>query len=192
MYATRSQVVACTLKKHYKGVIEMFEGRTSRKAPQAIEAEMAILRIIFHDNKAIRKVRKKLSKSGQEFYKRDYQIIYKTMLKLFGEEKPIDLITLIDELKNQWDLKCTEGASYLDMLNMLFLKKPPTIENDGYSADNLNHYISIMYKKYLLRYLIVEAQKIVESAYEEDIKSLKHCLRNFQKLILKVDKTSNI
>lgn len=158
--------------------------RALRIPPQAIQAEVAILRIIFHNNKAIQKVKKKFS-TEEEFYKRSHHIIYKTMLKLFSEGKPIDLIILVEELRNRGKLEDVGGISYL---NALFLKEPPTIQNDGYSPDNLNYYIEIMYEKYLLRSLIVRAQHVVEEAYcYEDFKS-KSLERSLQELIPTISK----
>lgn len=165
---------------------EGFKGKISRIPPQSIKAEMAILRIIFHNNEAIRRVKKKFSTSGQEFYKHRHQIIYKTMLKLFREKTPINLITLIDELRNQGNLEGVGATMYFDVL---FLKEPPTIQNDGYSPDDLDYYIKITYEKFLLRSLIVKAECVVEEAYcYEDFKSksLKDSLKKLNSVISKI------
>jgi len=163
-------------------VMGMFERGLSKIPPHVIEAEIAILRIMFHNNESIKVVKQKLSKSGQEFYRYKHQVIYKTMLKFFNEERPIDLITLLDEFRNEASLETIGGISYL---KTLFLEKPPTIQNDGYSPDNLDQYIKIVKEKYLIRRLIVLIEQVLDTAYRGNLKSLKGPIR---KLIVEGNK----
>jgi len=142
-----------------------------RIPPQNFEAERAILRIMFHNNGVIPKMKEFFSESGDEFYRESHRILYKTMLKLFNEGVPVDLITLMDKLdKLGEDLEQVGGVNYLENF---FLKEPPTIQKDGYSVDNLNHYIKIVYEKFLLRRLIMVCRQVSGLAYEGNIDSLK-------------------
>ncbi len=67
-----------------------------RLPPQNIEAEQCVLGSVLLDNSALNKVLDILS--PEDFYKREHQIIYTTMLDLYDKNHPIDLITLSDTL----------------------------------------------------------------------------------------------
>jgi len=131
-----------------------------KKPPQNIRAEAAVLRILFHNNELIEETKKMLP--AEEFYKHDHNIIYKTMLRLFDENMPVDLITLADRLEQEDNL---EFIGDLDHLKKLFLERSPEMETDGYSPANLGSHIEIIHEKFLLRRLIVCAEDTSNAAF---------------------------
>jgi len=138
-----------------------------------MEAEIAILRIMFHHNAVIPEVKQRMGRKSF-FYKHSFEILYKTMLKIYREKKPVDLITLIDELRNQGNSETVGGNAALEEL---FLKEPPTIEKDGFSLVNLEHYLRNIEEKYWLRKFIYLAKNGIAVAYEGgDLKSLRQPL----------------
>ena len=66
---------------------------------QNIEAEQAVLSAILIDNNVMEKIEEILKPS--DFYRIVHQIIYQSMLDMHAKHQPIDMITLIEELKNR-------------------------------------------------------------------------------------------
>lgn len=146
--------------------------------PQNIRAEAAVLRILFHNNSLIEEAKKMLP--AEEFYKNNHSIIYKTMLRLFEEKIPVDLITLADRLEQEDNLEFTGGPDYL---KKLFLERSPKMETDGYSPANLGSYIEIIHEKSLLRYLIVHAEDVSRAAFVAGRLGDKSLRRSLEKLL---------
>ena len=76
---------------------------------QNIEAEQSVLSAILIDNSVMEKIEEILKPS--DFYRIVHQIIYKTMLDMHAKHQPIDMITLIEELKNRNKLDDVGGVS---------------------------------------------------------------------------------
>jgi len=175
-------------------------GYLKKAPPQAICAEMAILRILFFDNQAIRKAQKMLL--PEEFYRNPNQKIYQAILSLNKEGKPIDLITLEDELRKMEEIEKVGGLNNLDKIFLRFSKDTPPneiiewisskglpdIKKDGYSPRHLETYVKIVREKALLRQLIEKAHAIKEWAFEnrKDQRPLKKSVWELIKLAPKV------
>ncbi len=80
--------------------------------PQNIEAEQSVLGSVLMDQNAILKIADILR--TDDFYREDHAIIYSSILKLFEKRKPIDLVTLTNELKKEKKLDNVGGASYIE------------------------------------------------------------------------------
>ncbi|PIU39957.1 MAG: replicative DNA helicase [Candidatus Omnitrophica bacterium CG07_land_8_20_14_0_80_50_8] len=91
----------------------------------------------------------------ETFYKDAHKKIFQTLIDLFNENKPADLITLTDHLDRKGILDEIGGASYLAFLTTAV----PT-------AANLVHYTKIVREKYILRHLITNATRIVTDCYD--------------------------
>lgn len=72
---------------------------TIKIPPQSIEAEQSVLGSLLMDKDAIIKVADILR--TDDFYREDHGIIYGSILKLFEKRKPIDVVTLTDELEKE-------------------------------------------------------------------------------------------
>ena len=71
--------------------------------PQNVEAEMAVIGSMLLDRDAISLAIEALNASY--FYKEAHKKIYSAILKLFDENKGVDIVTLIEELKRSNSLE---------------------------------------------------------------------------------------
>lgn len=107
------------------------------------------------DQEAIIKIADILS--VEDFYRDDHATIYKCILKLFEKRKPIDVVTLTDELEKGKQLKSVGGASYL-----------ATLVNAVPTAAHITTYANIVHQKATLRRLISAAATITEFGFDEN------------------------
>lgn len=121
--------------------------------PQNLDAEMAILGSMLLDRDAISQAVETLDASY--FYKDAHKKIYLATLKLFDENKGVDIITLIDELKRSGSLDNAGGPAYITNIS----SSVPT-------TANFAHYARIVKEKALLRNLINTATGIVANCYD--------------------------
>ena len=89
----------------------------SRIPPHSVESEQSILGSIILDKDAMITVSETIN-SG-DFYKEAHKIIYESMLRLNSNNEPIDLITLIEELRKEGHLDNVGGISYLTRLSTI-------------------------------------------------------------------------
>jgi replicative DNA helicase len=122
--------------------------------PQSIEAEQSVLGSLLMDKDAIIKVADILR--TDDFYREDHAIIYGCILKLFEKRKPIDVVTLTDELEKEKKLTKVGGAAYL-----------ATLVNSVPTSAHVATYASIVHQKATLRRLISAAATITELGFDE-------------------------
>lgn len=125
-----------------------------RVPPHNLEAEASVLGSLMLDKDAIIKVAD-LLKVG-DFYKDDHNLIYETMITLYEEREPIDVLSLSNKLEEKGKLERVGGSSYI-----------ASLVNTVPSAVNVVHYAKVVQKKTLLRRLITAASDIVEMGYDE-------------------------
>ena len=129
--------------------------------PQSMDAEMAVLGSMLLDRDAISHAIEILGAS--HFYKDAHKKIYSAIIKLHDENKAVDLITLIEELKKTNSLDEVGGPAYITGL----ASSVPT-------AANLVHYAKIVKEKMVLRSLINAGTQIVSECYDmtDDVDNL--------------------
>ncbi len=125
-----------------------------RVPPHNLEAEASVLGSLMLDKDAVIKIAD-LLKLG-DFYKDDHNLIYETMLALYEEREPIDVLSLSNKLEEKGKLERVGGSSYL-----------ASLVNTVPSAVNVVHYAKVVQKKALLRRLITAASDIIELGYDE-------------------------
>ena len=126
-----------------------------RIPPQNLDAEMAVLGSMLIDEEAIPVAAEALT--SQSFYKDSHRKIFEAVLNLYNNNRPVDMITVSDELKRAGLLDQVGGATGLtDLVNCV-----PT-------AANISHYAGIVKEKSILRSLITNATQIVGLSYESD------------------------
>ena len=79
------------------------------------------------------------------------------MNKIYQENKPIDFVTLTDELERMGAMESVGGIDYIT-----------TLTNIVPSAANFMHYVNIVKRDSVLRNLIKASQNIIEKSYEYD------------------------
>ncbi|PIZ63756.1 replicative DNA helicase [Candidatus Roizmanbacteria bacterium CG_4_10_14_0_2_um_filter_39_13] len=129
--------------------------------PHDDQAEKSVLGAIMIDSGAIALVAEFLR--PKFFYSNAHRLIYTSMLRLFEDQSPIDIVTLKNQLSTDGTLKYAGGASYLsDLLN--------SVPTSAY----VEQYGNIVKALYTKRKLIDVASRSVEKAFAEkgDIKQL--------------------
>jgi len=121
--------------------------------PQSIEAESAVLGSMLLDRDTIPQAIESLSPDC--FYKDAHRKIYSAIIKLFDENKGVDLVTVMEELKKAGSLDESGGPAYVSNL----ASSVPT-------AANFIHYAKIIREKMLLRKLIATSTQIVSGCYD--------------------------
>ena len=126
-----------------------------REIPKNIEAEEAILGAIFINQEAIYTVYEQLN--IEDFYRKSHRTILKAMLDLNAAKQSIDSITLTNYLININKLEEVGGIAFITAL-----------PNKVPSTANLNHYISIVKEKSMLRNIINIAEHMESMSYDNE------------------------
>lgn len=122
--------------------------------PQSIEAEQSLLGSMMLDKSAIIKVVDFLK--PRDFYRQTHQEIYQAIVDLFEKNEPIDLLAVVNRLKEKDKLEEVGGNSYLTEL----VNSVPT-------ALHILNYAKIVQRKRILRDLIGVSQEIGTMGYNE-------------------------
>ncbi len=132
-----------------------------RLPPQNVEAEQSVLGSILLDREAIATSIELLR--PEDFYQDIHQIIFKSVVRLYDQNRSVDAVTLTEELRKEGQLERVGGATYLSTL----ARAVPT-------SANIRHYAEIVEAKAMLRNLITAGTTIVGRAYEasDDPKAL--------------------
>ena len=128
-----------------------------RLPPQDVEAEMSLLGAMMLDRDAISNVLPLLSReNAQWFYRPDHEQLFGVLIDLYDANKPIDLVTVRDELNRRGMLDAVGGVSYV-----------VTLAESVPSAANAEHYAVIVREKGMLRDLIRCSGEIADAAYAD-------------------------
>jgi replicative DNA helicase len=127
--------------------------RIGRTPPNDRDAEEAVLASILVDNSVLSILRDQLD--AADFYQHANTLIYRAMLSLADGRRPVDLLTLRDELGAS--LETAGGFGYLVDLS----SAAPT-------SANAVHYAEIVATKATLRGLIRAGSEVVAEAFAED------------------------
>jgi replicative DNA helicase len=125
-----------------------------RVPPQAVDVEMAVLGAMLLDKGAIAKGIEILD--DLSFYKPAHQRIFAGMVALFEKSEPVDLITLVEELRRRAELDKVGGEYYLTELTTRVT-----------TAANIEYHAHIVLEKALMRQLILSSSEVVGRAYSE-------------------------
>ena len=145
--------------------------------PQNLEAETAVLGSMLLDKEAIAKAIERLDEEA--FYTDSNKKIYQAILKLYDENRAIDIVTLIDELKKRNILDQVGGPAYITEL-----------ANSIPTAANIDHYTKIVREKYLLRSLITTTTRIATESYEPSTE-VEELLDRAEKMIFDITSHHN-
>ena len=130
----------------------MEEALIKRVMPHSIEAEQSVVGAMLMDKDAITAASEMIS--GSDFYQSAYGIIFDSMVELFNEGKPVDLITLQERLREK-DVP-PEIAS-LEFVRDLVTAVP--------TSANVKYYAQIVADKAMMRRLIKLNEEIENVCY---------------------------
>ena len=126
--------------------------RISPPLPGNIDAERSILGAILLDNSALGAAARL---KPEDFFFPHHQVIFRHMVALGEVQRPIDLVTLFDELQSQGVIAAAGGEAYLAQL----VDGVPRVVN-------VEHYARIVKDKAILRNLIHAVDAIQQQALE--------------------------
>lgn len=130
----------------------MDEALIKRILPHSIEAEQSVIGSMIMDKEAIVVAGEIISED--DFYGKQYAILFATMVELYNEGKPVDLVTLQDRLKEK---DAPSEVSSVEFIRDLVAAVP--------TSANIKHYATIVSEKSLLRKLIKVNEDIANTCY---------------------------
>lgn len=122
--------------------------------PNDLIAEQAVLGSMLVDKDAVIAAVELLI--PDDFYREDNKEIYAAMLELYSLGKPVDMITLVDELKLRGSLEKVGDMQYISTL----IDNVPT-------TSNIENYVKIVEEKSVVRKLIRVANDILKKGYSQ-------------------------
>lgn len=140
--------------------------------PQNLDAEASLLGSLLIDNDAFVKISDAIA--ADDFYDSRHKIIYGAMRALYDKHKPVDILTLSEQLKTTNDLDSIGGAGYLTELTNFV----PT-------AANAENYAEIVSEKSTRRGLIKASQDIARIGFDE-AKSLQELIEETETRLFEV------
>ena len=143
--------------------------------PNDLNAEAAVLSAMMIDQMAIIKAVEVLD--CHDFYRTSHQIIYQNMVELFDQNKPVDILTLINQLNKNNALAQVGGEIFINELS--------DVVN---SIANIETHINIVLDLAKRRTLIKEAKKIQQSCFDNS-KQTEEIIDKAQKEILSINNT---
>lgn len=124
--------------------------------PQARELEEAVLGALMLEKDAYSVVSEILR--PESFYDPSHQLIYGSIQGLAMQQKPVDVLTVVEELKRRGELETSGGAVYIAELSEKVA-----------SAAHIEYHARIIAQKYLARELISFSSEISQQAFDETV-----------------------
>lgn len=131
---------------------------TDRSLPHSVDIERSILGVILLDNTTLHQALEVLSRD--DFYLDAHRRIFDKMVALYEKDRPIDPVTLREELERSGELEQIGGVSFIASL----MDGTPFLQN-------IEHYAKIVRDKSLLRRLIITSHQIISECFEQEEES---------------------
>ena len=132
----------------------MEEALIKRILPHSIEAEQSVIGSMILDRDAILVASEILT--SDDFYQKQYGIIFDAMVELCNEGQPVDLITLQNRLKEK---ELPPDISSMEYVRDLIAAVP--------TSANVKYYANIVSEKAVLRRLIRTTEEVANACYLE-------------------------
>ena len=130
----------------------MEEALIKRVLPHSIEAEQSVVGAMLMDKEAIMTASEIIS--GEDFYQTTYGVVFNSIVELYNEGKPVDLITLQDRLREK---DVPEEIQSLEFVRELLTSVS--------TSANVKYYADIVAEKSMLRKLIRLTEGIANTCY---------------------------
>ncbi len=137
-----------------------YSNELGKLPPQAIEIEEAVLGALMLERNSLYKAVDILR--PEVFYKEANQEIYNAILELFSENKPIDILTVTNQLRDKVKLDIVGGAHYITNLTTRVQ-----------SSDNVEYHSRLLLEKYIKRDIIRLGSEMTNQAYEDSTDALE-------------------
>ena len=130
----------------------MDDALIKRVLPHSLEAEQSVIGSMLMDREAI--ITASEIVTADDFYQHQYGVMYESMVELFNEGKPVDLVTLQNRLKEK---DVPPEVSSLEFVRDIITTVP--------TAANVKYYATIVKEKAVLRRLIRVNEEIANDCY---------------------------
>lgn len=124
--------------------------------PQAVDIEQVVLGALMIDSDAFSVVSEILK--PETFYEPKHQYIYDAIRKLNMDERPVDIMTVTEELKRLGTLERVGGAAYVVELSSRVI-----------SSAHIEYHAKVLAQKFLARQLISFASNVETKAFDETV-----------------------
>ncbi len=122
--------------------------------PQSLDAEMSLLGAVLIDEEVLADISDTVH--SDDFYDKRHALIFAAMIRLYERHRPVDLLTLTEELKKKDEFSTVGGSSYLTELT-----------NYVPTAAHAEAYAEIVAQKAVRRRLIKASGDISEMGFDE-------------------------
>ena len=130
----------------------MDEALLKRVLPHSVEAEQSVIGSMLMDREAIISASEIIT--ADDFYQHQYGVMFESMVELFNEGKPVDLVTLQNRLKEK---DVPPEVSSLEFVRDIMATVPTSV--------NVKSYANIVREKAVLRRLIRVNEEIANTCY---------------------------
>ncbi|MDD6283326.1 replicative DNA helicase [Oribacterium sp. HCP28S3_H8] len=139
----------------------MNENVLTRVIPHASEAEQSVIGSMLRDKDAVMTATEQLT--ADDFYERQYSVMFEAMRELFNEGQPVDLVTLQDRLKQK---DVPPEITDMNLFKQIMQSVP--------TSANIRYYCNIVKEKAVLRALIRTNEDIANLCYDgkEDVEDI--------------------
>ena len=122
--------------------------------PQVLEIEEAVLSAILLNGKVLDKI----ALCPDDFYSTAHQQIFKGLINLKSSQKPIDILTVVEELQCMKSLDKAGG-----------IEKIVDISDKVSSAAHIEYHAAIIKQKSIARQLINQSNEVLRKAFDESV-----------------------
>lgn len=129
---------------------------STRKPPQALDAETAVLGAMLLDTEAVPRVMEALGTDPVHFYLQSHRRVYEAIVNLYNQSKPSDVVSVAGELKRLKEFESVGGMEFLSGLL-------DSVLTTAHCAEHAK----MVLEKSIQRQLIETATEIVQLGYDE-------------------------
>lgn len=147
----------------------MEEAIIKRTMPHSQEAEQSVIGSMIMDREAILVASEIIT--GEDFYQRQYGVVFEAMVELFNQNEPVDLVTLQNRLRAK---EVPEEISSMEFVRDILGSVP--------TSTNIKYYANIVAEKSTLRKLIRVNDEINNLCYG-GVESLEEVLEQTEKKV---------
>src|SRR5205085_3744221 len=144
-----------------------------RLPPHSVEAEQAVLGGLLLSNAAWDRIGDVISES--DFYRADHRIVWRTITRLVEDNKPADVLTVVEALKISGEINDVGGLAYLHQL-----------ASGTPSAANIRRYAEIVRERAIMRRLAEVGTSIADAAYSPQGREARQLLDEAETKILEI------
>ena len=156
----------------------MEENVLKRILPHSVEAEQSVIGSMIMDREAIIVASELIT--GEDFYNKQYGILFEAMVELNEEGSPVDLVTLQNRLREK---DVPPEVSSLEFVRELITVVP--------TSANIKYYANIVAEKSTLRKLIRLNEEIANTCYAGK-ESLEFILEDTEKRVFQLVQKRNL